>query len=88
MQLTVDAYRDAEAAYADGWERIDDWLRQLCAASGHSSRREVHAKIAIVGRTYAAGLERHVELREGQSDRLTVAAEQLTSHGREIDSLA
>ena len=86
MKLTADAYGEAEAAYADGWERIDGWLYHICAASDHSSRVDVQAKITIVGRTYSAGLERHVVLQNGQEDRLAVAADHLAAHGREIDS--
>jgi len=86
MKLTADAYREAEAAYANSWERIDEWLYQLCAASNHFSRVDVQAKITIVGRTYSAGLERHVVLQNGQEDRLAVAADHLAAHGRDIDS--
>lgn len=86
MKLTVDAYEEAEAAYAESWERIDMWLYQLCASSDHSSRVDVQAKITIVGRTYSAGLERHVVLQDGQDDRLAVAADHLASHGPEIDA--
>lgn len=85
MELSREAYEAAAAAYAEGWARIDDWLYSLCAASGHTDRTDVHAKVAIVGRTYSAGLERHVVLGEGQSDRLDVAADHLVAHGDEID---
>lgn len=86
MELTSEAYAAAEAAYGDGWERIDEWLYALCAASGHASRVDVHAKVTIVGRTYSAGLERQVVLQDGQGDRLVVAADHLGAHGEEIDA--
>ena len=86
MELSQGAYRDASASYASSWERIDEWLYALCAASGHASREDVMAKITIVGRTYSAGLERHVVLQDEQEDRLAVAADHLAVRWRDIDS--
>jgi hypothetical protein len=85
VELTQKAYEAAAAAYADSWERIDEWLYSLCTASGHVERADVQAKITIVGRTYSAGLERHVVLHNGQDDRLVVAAAHLAEHGDAID---
>lgn len=85
MELSRESYEAAAATYAEGWGRIDDWLYALCAASGHTDWTDVHAKVAIVGRTYSAGLERYMVLQDGQDDRLAVAADHLTAHGAKID---
>jgi hypothetical protein len=86
LQLSQSAYAEAAAAYATSWERIDEWLYGLCASSGHSAREDVMAKVTIVGRTYAAGLERHVVLSAGQSDRLSVVTDHLVAHGDEVEA--
>ncbi len=54
-------------AFDQDWGGVDDVLCRLCEDSpGHSDRRSVTAKLALVGRAYSAGLERCVTPPKGQ----------------------
>lgn len=51
--------------YLETWLGVDEILYEMCHATpDHTSREDVFQKIAIVDRTYAAGLVRNVPLGE------------------------
>ncbi len=53
-------YRESWGFYEHTWETYNEVLYEMCAARpGHDSMKDVVAKVGIVARAYAAGLERH-----------------------------
>ena len=75
------------AEFQRDWGLVDDALYDLCRRHpGHTDRSEVTAKIAMVGRVYAAGLERRVTPPPGQQA-IAVIAKYAREHGGEIDRI-
>lgn len=73
--------------FDDDWGGVDDILYQLCRDHpGHETRRVVTAKLALVGRVYAAGLERRVTPPAGEQA-ITVIAEHVLKYGSQVDDL-
>lgn len=53
-------YRDYERDYRDRHKALDDVLYGMCSSlPTHRRFAEVRAKVVIIGRAYASGLERH-----------------------------
>lgn len=56
---TSEQLDQAAAAFDLDWGGVDQVLYGICHGHpGHSSRRAVSAKVALIDRVYAAGLER------------------------------
>jgi hypothetical protein len=52
---------DAMKAFDEDWGAVDEVLYRVCRElPDHKSRRSITAKVALIGRTYSAGLERRV----------------------------
>lgn len=84
---TTEQLAAAAHSFDQDWGGVDDVLYRLCAKSpGHSSRRTVTAKLALVGRAYSAGLERCVTPPKGEQA-ITVIADFVTAHGNEVDAI-
>lgn len=62
MVLKFDAidYETAVRNYEDEWSLLDSALYRICREHPDHSPASLHAKLWLVGRTYAAGIERHV----------------------------
>ena len=70
-------YREASGYYAANWQAIDLALYDLCRKHPDHQRPDgVHAKLNIIGRTYATGIERAVRSRKYQGS----AMESLCRH--------
>jgi hypothetical protein len=66
---------------------VDDVLYRLCQeAPRHCDRGEVSARLALVGRVYAAGLERQVTPPPGKQA-IGVIADFVLAHGHEVDDI-
>jgi hypothetical protein len=87
MKVPSMAQLKASAAAFDlDWGGVDDVLYEICADSpGHTDRRTVTAKIALIGRAYSAGLERCVTPPPGVQS-ITVIAAYAADHGADIDA--
>lgn len=84
---TQDEIDAALTRFQADWGLVDKVLYDLCAAyPGHDERAVVTAKIAIVGRVYAAGLERRVTPPAGRQA-IEVIGEYAHGHGGEIDEI-
>lgn len=84
---TTEQLAAAAHSFDQDWGGVDDVLYRLCATSpGHSSRRTVTAKLALVGRAYSAGLERCVTPPKDEQA-ITVIADFVTAHGNEVDAI-
>jgi hypothetical protein len=58
---------DALAKFQTEWGLVDEVLYRVCRDHpGHDSARVAVGKVALIGRAYAAGLERQVNVMEGE----------------------
>jgi hypothetical protein len=75
------------AEFQEDWGLVDEVLYELCRKHpDHDYRRVVTAKLALVGRVYAAGLERRVTPPPGEQA-ITVVAKYVLQRGREVDRI-
>lgn len=83
----VISYQTACQSYRDHWQLVDDQLYSLCVKfPRHQSSLHVNAKLMIIGRTYATGLERAIRSKPGISA-LGHAAEHFHANDATIDAL-
>src|SRR5581483_579080 len=88
MGLLVDQYRKSVAYYEKTWKVIDGALYRLCRENpDHARRSSVCAKLWIIGRTYATGLERKVATTGTQGSSMSQVTEYFLNHSAEIDKL-
>lgn len=81
-------YDRAHAEYKSRWEVMDATLQDLCEKHpGHGDLRVVVAKLAIIGRAYATGLERGVRSLASQGGALLVIADHVYENRAEIDRI-
>ena len=61
MAFSPEEYRQAVDDYEKGWQATDTALYDLCRRyPNHTDRGGVNAKLWIIGRTYATGIERKI----------------------------
>jgi hypothetical protein len=88
--LTVPSQKDLDDAvrrFQDEWGMVDQVLYRLCQDfPGHDSESAVTAKVALVERAYAAGLERQIEFDEGEQP-IVVAGKFVAKHRAEVDDV-
>ncbi len=88
--LTPPSRGDLTAALAQfdsDWGLVDQVLYQACREyPDHAERRAVTAKLALVGRVYAAGLERRVTPPPGQQA-IVVISDYVLEHGGQFDEI-
>ncbi len=78
---------EARAAFDADWGGVDEVLYDLCRRfPGHSNRRAVMAKVALIGRAYQAGLERCISPPPGEQA-VVVAGDHLFRHARDADEI-
>jgi hypothetical protein len=82
-------YEHACRDYEERWRLLDQTLYDLCTANpGHASIAAVVAKLWIIGRTYATGIERRVAGETGvQGGALGKVAIHLHRHGDQVDEI-
>ena len=87
-------YRKAINDYYSRWQLTDSFLRSLCVKeySLHVDENIVNAKVLIIGRTFASGIERQVRiLKKKENRRQGEAIDKLTryiyNNGKEIDCI-
>jgi hypothetical protein len=86
-QFSATDYNKSRSDYAQGWKVIDDTLYRLCRDHpGHGDRPSVNAKILIIGRTYATGIERKVATTGVQGSSISQVADFFFTNCKEIDA--
>jgi len=86
-QFLASDYQNASQDYSQSWETIDRVLYQLCGRYPmHKDRLPVTAKVVIIGRTYATGIERKVQTTGAQGSSISQVVSCFVSHGKEIDA--
>lgn len=82
----LDDYRSSIAYYEETWKVMDNALYRLCRENpDHARRSSVCAKLWIVGRTYATGIERKVATTGSQGSSMSQVTEHFLAHAPEID---
>ncbi|HUU42372.1 MAG TPA: hypothetical protein VMX57_01245, partial [Planctomycetota bacterium] len=88
MTFSPARYRLAVKEYEETWSATDETLYALCRRfPRHNDENGVNAKLWIIGRTYATGIERKIPTDGAQGGSMTKVAEHLVKHAREVDSL-
>jgi hypothetical protein len=88
IKVPTQAQLDAAAGvFAADWALVDDVLYGLCRQyPTHTVRGQVVAKVAVIGRAYAASVERCISPPPG-TQALMLAADHLYEHGAEVDDI-
>lgn len=88
MRFSVDDYKKAVDHYRAKWDALDEALYRLCRDHpDNTDRGSVYAKLWIIGRTYATGIERKVATKHSQGSSMSQIADYLLAHGRRINEL-
>lgn len=83
-----DSYTSACRDYDERWRLLDQTLYDLCSSHpGHTAADGVYAKLWIIGRTYATGIERKVASAGAQGSSLSVVADHLHSQAETVDTI-
>jgi hypothetical protein len=86
--FNVKRLRTAVKEYRATWALANKELVQLCRKyPGHHDRSQVNAKLLIVGRSYATGIERKIESNGSQGNALFRVADHFIHYADEIDKL-
>jgi hypothetical protein len=87
MSFSVVDYQNSVAYYEATWKVMDDALYRLCRENpDHARRSSVCAKLWIIGRTYATGIERKIATTGSQGSSMSQVTEHFLSHASEIDT--
>lgn len=88
MKWSPRRYDELCRQYEDHWSAIDEALYRLCRQhADHRSPNSVNAKLWIIGRTYATGIERKIPTRGTQGSSLSQLAEHMLSQSSELDAM-
>lgn len=87
VEVDADRLRDSIIEYRDTWELADRFLMRLCSEHpGHSDRAAVNAKLLVVARSYATGIERNIPSSGGQGASLAALADCFLENAEAIDA--
>ena len=88
MSDPLEAYDAACADYAANWRALDEDLYGLCRRlPGHADPAHVNAKLWIIGRTFATGIERRVPSDGKQGGSLHTVASLLRENHEDVDGI-
>jgi len=86
MSFELEKYQRASTKYRAEWEATDEALYSLCQRyPGHQDRGGINAKLLIIGRAYATGIERKIPSLGTQGSSLEQLADHLTANGSTAD---
>lgn len=84
--FSSERFVEAVAHYQKTWSVADAALRRLCDEHpSHQHAAGVHAKLLLIGRAYATGIERKIRSGGGQGSSLAQAAQHLLENHTTID---
>jgi hypothetical protein len=88
VTFSVASFRRAVAEYDCSWRATDEALYALCRRHpGHADQAGVNAKLWIIGRTYATGIERKIPANGKQGGSMSQLADHLLNHARQVDDI-
>lgn len=86
--FTPDAYSRAVADYDRTWRLTDEVLYRLCRDHpGHTDSEDVHAKLLIIGRSYATGIERKIPSEGTPGSSVAQLARHLLANGAALEDI-
>lgn len=88
MSLNLEKYRSACAKYHEEWQATDEALYALCQRHPtHQDRGGINAKLWIIGRAYATGIERKIVSKKTQGSSMEQLSAHLWNHRDEVDEV-
>lgn len=88
MKISWQEYEKACRDYQENWILQNKTLYDLCKKhSHHGDIQTVNAKLWLIGRTYATGIERMIPSKGGQGSSLTQLAEHIYKNRKTMDSI-
>jgi len=88
MTFSAEDYRLSVDDYDRSWSVTDNTLYSLCRSHpDHRDQASVNAKLWIIGRTYATGIERKIPSTGTQGGSMSKLAGHLREHARGLDGL-
>src|SRR5262249_5253784 len=85
-EFSSERFRKVVKDFEDESELIYSTIRRLCAdRPGHKEIKEADAKVWLIGRAYAAQIERKVKTDLTPGSALSKVVRHMHAHGREID---
>lgn len=88
MGFSSAKYRKSMTRYNKMWRVMDETLYDLCRRHpGHADEASIRAKLWVIGRTYATGIERKIRTDGQQGSSMSKLAMHLLKNGRQIDTL-
>ncbi len=86
--LNLRKYDAAIRDYASDWALIRETLYKLCKEHpDHSHRASVNAKVLLIGRSFASGIERQVKSSGEAGSAISIVAEHMYKQRRAIDRI-
>ena len=74
--------------YTEKWQTLDQTLYRLCQENpGHSTWASVAAKVWIIGRTFASGIERQIPTRNTQGSSLSQLTDYILTKRRTVEAI-
>ena len=88
MIQRLSGFKSACRDYAEKWQALDQTLYRLCQKHpDHSTWASVAAKVWIIGRTYATGIERKIRSKGIQGSSLTQLTEHILANRGRVESI-
>jgi hypothetical protein len=88
LTFSADNFRSAVTDYNLSWRALDEALYKLCQRyPHHTDQGGVNAKLWMVGRTYATGIERKIPANGRQGGSMSQLAEHLLKNSRQVDDI-
>jgi len=88
VKYSSKSFLKSRIQYSENWELTDQTLYNLCQKNfDHNSLNSINAKLWIIGRAYATGIERKIPTDGKQGGSLTQLAKQLYKKRKTIDPM-
>lgn len=88
MKFDRGEFEDAIGDYENNWRAVDDVLYEVCRRyPRHDENAGVGAKVLLIGRTYATGIERKIKSTGAQGSSMTQLAGFLRKHHARVDAI-
>jgi hypothetical protein len=88
MSFSKTDYETSCHDYRENWAALDKVLYDLCdQCPDHQNRASVNAKLWVIGRTYATGIERKIKSTGSQGSSMKRLADHIWTHRAAVDAI-
>lgn len=88
MKIYLNEYKKACTDYKQNWALLNEILYKMCKdCRSHKNLSAINAKVWIIGRTYATGIERMISSSGAQGDSLGQLAKHMYKNRTILDSI-